>query len=370
MAIYYTDLKKINDKDGEISFQAEIPLAVLEKNIGKALIREAADFTLPGFRKGKVPETIVRQHISEMDLLEDAAHAGFQDAIREIIADEKLSIIGAPQATITKIALKNPVTFTVRFALYPAFTLPDYKKIGHAIAERVQTADVTEKEIDEAIARVQKMIALKKREPDAEKNENADTAGRDDKENKNEDASLPPITDDFVKQFGNFKNVAEFRVEIKHQLEREKEAGEKEAKREEVVKKIMESSKIKIPALLVDEEFYDFIERRDEELKRAEMSLEEYLKEIKKTEKEFEQEERKLIEDRIKMSLILGEIRKKENIEANETEIRKYMPSLKMRYPNRSEDDLRQTTEAYIIQEKLFELLEGKEKKEEKEKIS
>ena len=188
------------------------------------------------------------------------------------------------------------------------------------------------------------------------------------KENKDKDTSLPPITDDFVKQFGSFKNVTEFRVEIKHQLEHEKETGVKETKREEIVKKIMESSKMKIPALLVDEEFYDFIERRDEELKRAEMSLEEYLKEIKKTEKEFEQEERKLIEDRIKMSLVLGEIRKKENIEANEDEIRKYIPSLKMRYPNRSEEDLRQTTEAYITQEKLFELLEGKEKDKEKEK--
>ena len=139
--------------------------------------------------------------------------------------------------------------------------------------------------------------------------------------------------------------------------------GIKETNREEIVKKIMDSSKIKVPALLVDEEFYDFLERRDEELERAKMSLEEYLKEIKKTEKELEQEERKLIEDRIKMGLVLGEIRKKETVEASEDEIRKYIPSLKMRYPDRSDADVRQTAEAYIVQEKLFEILEGKKKK-------
>ena len=367
MAAHYTNLKKISDKDGEISFQAEIPFEILEKNMGEALSREAADFSLPGFRKGKVPETIVRQHVSEMDLLEDAAHVGFEDAIREIITDAKLSIIGAPQAAITKIALKNPVTFTVRFALYPAFTLPDYKKIGRGIAEREEKTDITEQEVDGAIMRIQKMMAPhENHKTDAKQNENVGNAGADNEEKNNEDVSLPPVTDEFVKQFGNFKDVAEFKADVKHQLGHEKELAIKEAKREEIVQKIMEASKIKIPALLVDEEFYDFIERRDKELERAKMSLEEYLKEIKKTEKELEQEERKLIEDRIKMSLVMGEIRKKENIEANEDEIRKYIPSLKAHYPNRSEADVRQTAEAYIIQEKLFEVLEGKEKEENK----
>ncbi len=360
MPTHYENLKKINEKDGVIAFQADIPLAILEKNIGEAVIREAADFALPGFRKGKVPEHIVRQHISEMDLLEDAAHAEFRDAIREIIADEKLSIIGAPQVTITKIALKNPVTFTARFALYPEFTLPDYKKIGRGIAERKEPSGVDEKDIDTAIARIQKMTAPREdRETDTEKEKNAKGSGTED-EDKKENAPLPPLTDDFVKQFGNFENVAAFRAEVKKQLEQEKETQIKESKREETVKKIMASSKIKIPALLIDEEFYDFMERRDAELERAGMSLEEYLKEIKKTENELEQEERQLIEDRIKMSLVMGEIRKKESIEATEDEVHKYIPSLKYRYPDRSEEDMHRTAEAYIIQEKLFDMLEGK----------
>lgn len=350
MATYYANLKKIKDKDGELSFQAEISLAVLEPKMGEILIREAADLTLPGFRKGKVPENIVRQHVSEMDLLEGAAHAAFQDAIREIVADEKLSIIGAPQAAITKIALKNPVTFTVKFTLSPSFTVPDYKKIGRAVSERKEASDVNERDIDDAIARIQKMTM-----PQTDRKTDAEGDG----------APLPPITDEFLKQFGNFKSVAEFRAEVKSQLVREKEMNIKESKREEIVRKIMESSKIKIPPLLVDEEFYDFLERRDEELERANMPLEEYLKEIKKTEKEFEEEERKLIEDRIKMSLVMGAIRKKENIEAGEDEIKKYLPSLKMRYPDRSEPDMRQTAAAYIIQEKLFGILEGKEEDKE-----
>lgn len=366
MPTHYENLKKISEKNDEVSFQADIPLAILEKNMAQVVIREAADFALPGFRKGKVPEHIVRQHMSEMDLLEDAAQTEFRDAIREIVADEKLSIIGAPQVAITKIALRNPVTFTARFALYPTFTLPDYKKIGRAIAERKEASDTTEEDVDAAIARIQKMMApATNNEPAPD--ENKDTAHEDvDKTETKEKkgAPLPPVTDDFVKKFGNFENVAAFRAEVRKQLEREKEVRIKESKREEIVKKIMEASKIKIPALLVDEEFYDFVERRDHELEHAGMSLEEYLKEIKKTEKELEQQERKLIEDRIKMSLVMGEIRKKEDINANEDEVHAFMPSLKYRYPDRSEEDMHRTAEAYIIQEKLFEALEGKETEE------
>ena len=152
----YINLKKTSDKDGEISFEAEIPLEALEAKMNEALVRESADFSLPGFRKGKVPEHIVRQHISEMALLEDAAHNGLESAVREIITDEKLSIIGAPQATITKIAPKNPVMFTVKFALYPSFELPDYRKIGKTIADRKEKSEASESDIDEAIARIQK----------------------------------------------------------------------------------------------------------------------------------------------------------------------------------------------------------------------
>ncbi len=355
----YINLKKTNDKNGEISFEAEIPLESLETKMNEALIRESADFSLPGFRKGKVPEHIVRQHISEMALLEDAAHNGLENAVREIMADEKLSIIGAPQATITKIAPKNPVTFTVKFALYPSFELPDYRKIGKVIADRKEQSEASESDIDEAIARIQKMMA----------GEHEHAEGEECTHDEKEKTKLPEITDEFVKQFGPFNTVADFRAEVGRQLVQEKEMQIKEVKREEIVKKIMESSKIKLPQLLVDEEYYNFIGRRDEELEKAEMSLEAYLKEIKKTEKEFEHDERKLIEDRIKISLVLGEIRKKEDVKADENEIRKFIPSLKMRYPNRTEADLHRTTEAYIIQEKLFDIFEGKEEIKTPEKI-
>lgn len=113
----YTNLKKIADKNGEIEFEAEIPVAALDAYIKEELARAAADFSWPGFRKGKVPEQIVREHTNEMAILDAAADEALHDVIPEIAADEKLSVLGRSLPSrrwrrrirsVSKFALRSP----------------------------------------------------------------------------------------------------------------------------------------------------------------------------------------------------------------------------------------------------------------------
>jgi FKBP-type peptidyl-prolyl cis-trans isomerase (trigger factor) len=337
----YTKLKKLSEKNGDIEFQAEVPVELLEEYSLAALAELAEDFALPGFRKGKVPQEKVREHIGEMSLLEDAANEAVRDAMQQIAEDEKLDVIGRPQVTITKIAPKNPLEFKIRYALFPDISLPDYKKIGKTIFERKDPTDVTEKEIDEALERIQKMI-MSATAPGAEK-----------------DAPIPPLTDETVKQFGNFKTVADFRTELKRQLEQEKALHMKDGRREETIKEIVKHAKLKVPQLLVDQELYEFLIDRDEQLKTAGLSLEEYLKQVGKTAEQLEKDERALIEEDLRMSMVVQEIRKKENLGADDRDIHSLMAQLKLRYPERKEEELHRTAEAMIVQNKLFALLEG-----------
>ncbi len=336
----YTKLKKLSEKNGDVEFQAEVPVELLEEYSLAALVELAEDFALPGFRKGKVPHEKVREHIGEMSLLEDAANEALRDAMAQIAEDEKLDVVGRPQVTITKIAPKNPLEFKIRYALLPDVSLPDFKKIGKTIFERKDPTDVTEKEIDEALERIQKMIM------------SATVPGT------GKDAPTPPLTDETVKQFGNFKTVADFRAELKRQLEQEKTLHMKDGRREETIKEIVKHAKLKVPQLLVDQELYEFLIDRDEQLKTAGLSLEEYLKQIGKTEEQLEKDERALIEEDLRMSMVVQDIRKKENLAADDRDIHSLMAQLKLRYPERKEEELHRTAEAMIIQNKLFALLE------------
>ena len=101
----------------------------MDAYIKEELARAAADFSWPGFRKGKVPEQIVREHTNEMAILDAAADEALHDVIPEIAADEKLSVLGRPQLTITKMAPQNPVGFKVRFALSPPSSCRIIKKL-------------------------------------------------------------------------------------------------------------------------------------------------------------------------------------------------------------------------------------------------
>jgi trigger factor len=173
------------------------------------------------------------------------------------------------------------------------------------------------------------------------------------------DAPIPPLTDETVKQFGNFKTVADFRTELKRQLEQEKALHMKDGRREETIKEIVKHAKLKVPQLLVDQELYEFLIDRDEQLKTAGLSLEEYLKQVGKTAEQLEKDERALIEEDLRMSMVVQEIRKKENLGADDRDIHSLMAQLKLRYPERKEEELHRTAEAMIVQNKLFALLEG-----------
>lgn len=344
----YINLKKLSNKNGDIEFRAEIPVELTEDQMMEALADIALDFSIPGFRKGKVPENVVREHIGEMELLETAANQLLRNAMAEIAKDENLDVIGRPEVIVTKMAPKNPIEFRVRYALDPEVTLPDYKKIGKAIFDRKDPIEVTEQEIDEAIVRIQTMFTPP-----------SDTG-----------KAPEPLNDESVKMFGNFKDVAEFRVELKRQLNQEKELHMKDGRREEMIKAIVKDTKISVPKLLVEQELYEFILDRDEQLKEANLSLDEYLKQIKKTAEELEKDERKLIEDDLIMKLTVQAIRKQENIIAEDRDIHIMIAELKLRYPERGEETLHRTAEAMIVQDKLFAILEGVKPEEIKEKAA
>jgi FKBP-type peptidyl-prolyl cis-trans isomerase (trigger factor) len=126
-----------------------------------------------------------------------------------------------------------------------------------------------------------------------------------------------------------------------------------------MIKEIVKHAKIKVPQLLVDQELYEFLADRDEQLKTAGLSLEAYLKQVGKTAEALEKDERTLIEDDLRMSLVVQEVRKQEGITADDRDIHTLMAQLKVRYPERKEQELHRTAEAMIIQNKLFAILEG-----------
>ena len=339
MATIYSNLKKLSDKNGAIEFQAEIPAEIIERYALDELARYAEGFALPGFRKGKVPHALVRQHVGEMELLKGAADEALRDAMREIVDAESLDVLGRPELTVTKIAPQNPLEFTIRFAKAPDVSLPDYRKIAKTVMEKKRDLSVTDEEIDEAIGRIRSMTGMAP---------------------ANEGETPAPLTDEEAKKFGPFENAEAFKKELAKSLLREKELHEKDRVREAMIEAIVAQAKVKVPPMLIDQELREFTEDRDRRIADAGLSMEQYLKETKKTAGALAEEERALIEKDITMSLVIRALRAKEpSMEPSERDIQLMIARLKLRDPDRDEGSLRRSAEASMIQEKLFAMLEG-----------
>ena len=143
-------------------------------------------------------------------------------------------------------------------------------------------------------------------------------------------------------------------------LRQEKERIEKEKLRQEILSKIAAGSRMEIPEVLLDSEKNRMLATIKEQVPQMlGIGFEEYLKKINKTEKEISDSFSPEAERRIKNSLVLREIQKKEKLAVTEKELSDEMAKIAQTSPGLDKNQLREYTESVLKNEKAFEFLEG-----------
>ncbi|MFO1412844.1 MAG: trigger factor [Burkholderiales bacterium] len=121
-----------------------VPLATIEGEVSKRLARLAKTVKVPGFRPGHVPMKMVAQQYGPQvrsDVISDAVQSSFNDAVRE----QNLRVAGYPriEPKAEGDTSAGALEFSAVFEVYPDVALGD---IGSLVIERpvveVTTADV------------------------------------------------------------------------------------------------------------------------------------------------------------------------------------------------------------------------------------
>jgi len=350
-----TQIKKIEGSEVEIT--STIPVNILEKHREKAVKKLSAQIEVRGFRKGHLPENILIQKVGEANILEEMAEMALREEYPKIITENKIDAIGRPEISITKIAKGNPLEFKVRVAVMPEVELADYKAIAKDVVMKKENVEVTEKEVDDTIAEIRKMRAqasVAKKEPgDGEK---IDTTADKEGEKKEE---LPEINDEFVKTLGDFKDVKDFKEQLKINLQKEKERKIQDKKKAEIMEKLIQNSTISIPKILVESELDKMTAQFKDNVMQSGGTFEEYLKHIKKTEEEIRKEWRTDAEKHAKSQLIINKIAITEKIIASNDEIEKEVKQLLDYYKDADPQRARIHVETVLTNKKVFEFLEN-----------
>jgi len=333
------EIKKLNNS--EIEIKSFIPIEELNKYREKALKKLGEEISIAGFRKGHIPENILKEKLGEMTILNQMAEMALSDIYPVIVLENKIDVIGQPQITITKMAPNIPVEFTIKSAVFPQFELPDYKKIAKELnSKKEEAVEVTEKEVEATIKQIQKM------------NSNTEDPQGSPSEEETE------LTDDFVKKLGDFKDVNDFKTKLKANIKQEKLNKAQEAKRVRIMDSILKETQIELPEIIIKEETERLFAQTKADLTRMGLKFDKYLEHLKKTEDELRKELRPDAEKRVQIQFVLDKITKAEKITANKEELKKNVTQILKQHPEAREDSVRPYMAMVLSNQEVFKLLE------------
>lgn len=176
---------------------------------------------------------------------------------------------------------------------------------------------------------------------------------------------FPELNDEFAKSVGDFDNLESLKNNIREGIKKEKETGENQRIRNEILTKIAEQAKMEIPEILIKRETEQMLENFKKDVpSRLNISFEEYIKKVGKTEEQIKEMLAEQAEKKVKSFLVLREIGKKENVEVSEEEVKKEADKILSQYSDPSQvkttpEQLRDYSREVIKTEKIFALLES-----------
>jgi trigger factor len=124
----------------------EVPADVVKDERDKIVARYAKLARVPGFRKGKVPATVVRQRFAD-EIKSDLVEALVPRYFREETKKQNMAPVSQPHVTDLHLHDNERLKFTVEFEIFPEFEVADYSDIK---PETIDT-NVTEHEVEQSL---------------------------------------------------------------------------------------------------------------------------------------------------------------------------------------------------------------------------
>jgi trigger factor len=341
---------------------------------------------LPGFRKGKVPASVVRQRFPE-DIRSEVVETLVPRYFRQEVEKRGLQPVSQPRVSDLKVADGEPLRFKASFEIMPVIQVSGYEELR---AERADTS-VSDQEVDEALSKLREQHATYSAVDDRELRDGdfaqaslvgtpqsaegkpvtmddvlveigGATTVREFSENLRgarpgeerrfevtyptdfsdqrlagrklayaisvkaiKQKALPELNDDFAKEAGNFQSLDELKGKIREQLEAEKEHAAEHAAKDKLVEELVRRNDFPIPEALVDRQVDVRLERGLRALAAQGMRTED-MKKMDFSRLRAGQREAALRD--VKVSLILDRIADQEKIEVTDEEVNQEIDSL------------------------------------------
>ncbi len=366
-----------------VKLTIEVPAEEFEAALQEAYQKQKRDFTLPGFRKGKVPRNVIEQMYGPGVFYEEAANIIIPEAYSEAADESGEDIMSRPVVDIVQIEKGKPFIFTAEVAVRPEVKLGQYKGVEVTEIDTAPTDEEVMTEIQHELDNNARIVAVEGRaiedgdtavidfegfidgEPfDGGKGENhsleigsgsfipgfeeqligrnageefeisvtfpedchaPDLAGQDAvfqvTVNEIKAKMTPELDDDFAQDVSEFDTVEEYKESVREKVAERKQANARSTQEEEALDKIAEASEMDIPEPVIDSQSENMINRFAQQIAQQGMSFEQYLQYSGETYEDMKEQIRPDAEKQIRQELVLDEIAKTENIEITDEDL-------------------------------------------------
>lgn len=340
-------------------------------------------FSLPGFRKGKVPKHLLESTYGKGIFYEEAINQAFPKYYSEILEKEtSILAVAAPEIDVKKIDDKH-LSIEAIVAVKPEVTLGEYKgikfnKVEYNVKDedveneikrlqesRSRLVDVTDRAVENGdtvvidysgsvdgvkfeggTAEKQTLVIgsgsfipgfedqiigmkigedkdLKVKFPEEYHAENL--KGKDAvfavKLHEIKKKELPEVNDEFIKDAAGAESVDAYKKEVRERLEKQNADRAEREIEDAIVQKITDNAAVEIPDAMIEAQIDRMVQEMDYRLSYQGLKLADYLKYIGQTMEDYRKNYREQAEKLVKSQLVIEKIIDTEKLEATDAEV-------------------------------------------------
>lgn len=388
------------EKNNELKLTFTVEATKFDEGMKKVYKKTAKYFSIPGFRKGKAPMSIIEKQYGSEIFYEDTFNEIVPEIYAEEIKENNIEAVSRPDIEVVQIGKGQDLIFTAIVQTKPEVKLGKYK----GIELKKKEYNVSDEDIDHEISHMaeknsrlvtvenrpveEKDIAVidfegfvdgvafeggKAENHELEIGSNTFIPGFEDqiigmkideekdinvkfpeeyfsKELAGKDAvfkvklheikrkELPELDDEFAKDVSEFDTLEELKASIKEKLEEENKNRAKYETEDEAIKEVCNQVEIEIPSGMIETEIDNMVKDVEARLSYQGLKLDQYLKMMNKSEEDFRNEYAKQAEESVKSRLVLEAISKDAKIEISKEEISEKIKEMATNYGRKEEE--------------------------------
>lgn len=382
-----------------VRISIDIDFTDLEPHVKTAYQSISERIVIPGFRKGKVPRQMIDQRVGRGAVLDEAINSALPEFYAKAARENEVLVVGRPSVDIKELKDNEVVKVEVEVDIRPEIALPDFS----SIEIKVDDVAVTEKDIDDqlealrirfgTLTSVEKKVEsgdfvsidlnarIEGKEVEGgaangisyEVGSNRMIDGLDEaligmsagetktfstrlvgmKEGETGEVEvkleavkkreLPDLNDEFAKLSSEFDNLGDLKKDLEERLTRVKSMEQGTQSRDVLLKHLLDTIEIPVPAGLIEDEVHEHLEkesRLDDEAHRKEVTEE--------------------LNQSIRADFLLDAIVKAEEVQVSEGELTEYIVRAASRYGMSPEQFAMQITQGGQISTLMAEVARTK----------